>query len=150
MTDKIITDQEILRKISSPTSEQQVIDLDLVNRLRAANDTGWIAGCGLAAIQIGIPLMFAWFKFGDKEFTLLNPVILERKGKFKPIDEGCLSIPGSYATIKRHYKIKYITHGIKKVAKGLKSQIIQHEIDHMNGFLNIDKGVKKIAMGWKA
>ena len=138
MTNKIITDSKILHTVSQLTSFKEVEELNLIQRLKAANDTAWVAGTGLAAIQIGIPLRFAWFKWGEEEFTLLNPVILSSKGKAKRLQEGCLSIPDTYVFVKRYYKITYQsgTEGYK--AKGLKAQIIQHEIDHMNGILITD------------
>ena len=135
MTDTIITDKNTLRQVSKPVTEADIFCLDLVNRLRAACSSGWVDGCGLAAIQIGIPLRFAWYKWGDTEYTLVNPEIISTHGKHKAKKEGCLSIPGKWLKAKRYSKIKYTTDGKKKTAKGLRAQIIQHEIDHMNGIL---------------
>ncbi len=140
-TDKIVIDQIKLREVSCPTTLKEVNDLKLWERLRAANDYAWMTGCGLAAIQIGVPLRFSWFRWGEQEFMLLNPEIISRSGKNKALKEGCLSIPNNWIKIRRYYKIKYMSDGMRKTAKGLKAQIIQHEIDHMDGILNIDKAI---------
>ncbi len=140
--DKIITNKDILRQVSRDTTLEEVKELDLINRLREANKHAWTPGCGLAAIQIGYPIRFSWFQWGLEEFTLLNPKILEYSGEIKKVSEGCLSIPDNYAIVSRAYKIKYISHGERRTAKVVKAQIIQHEIDHMDGVLNIDGGRK--------
>ncbi len=141
MIDQIVIDPKKLRELSKPTTVEEVTKLNLVERLRKANDTGWVPGCGLAAIQIGIPLRFVWFKWGEEEFTLLNPSITEYRGEEKEVIEGCLSIINAWTKIKRYYKIKYLSDGQAFSARGLKAQIIQHEIDHVNGILTIDKEV---------
>ena len=134
---EIITDEKILHQVSRNTSWEEVGQLQLVQRIKEALPLAWTKGCGLAAIQIGAPLSFAWFIFNGKEECLLNPVIITRIGYHKDI-EGCLSIPNKRTEKMRAYEIEYMSDGKKKRAKGLKARIIQHEIDHMNGILNID------------
>lgn len=114
--------------------------MQLIKRLREANSHAWCDGAGLAAIQIGVPLRFAWYKFKDKEGTLLNPVILQRYGVIKE-KEGCLSIPNKYTEVERAYAIDYLTNGKRKTAKGFLARLIQHEIDHMDGILNDEKEI---------
>ena len=141
--DKIITDQEKLRLISAEVTERDIEELHLKKRLKVANDHGWIKGCGLAAIQIGIPLRYAWYIYKEKEHELINPEIIMGTGTYY-IMEGCLSIPDKNTRVKRFDKIEYMNNGKKCRAKGLRAQIIQHEIDHMDGILNIDnEEVKK-------
>ena len=140
--DKVITDLEFLRQESRETTQAEVDELDLLNRLKYANGTAWTHGCGLAAIQIGIPVRYAWFVWAGENFELLNPEIVETKGNSFKIEEACLSIPNRRVTLRRPYKIVYKSHGKLYKAKDLKARIIQHEIDHMNGILNIDR-VKK-------
>ena len=72
----------------------------------------------------------------------INPEIIHREGK-REVQEGCLSIPGYYGTITRSMWIKAkgmdrTSRIIKITAEGLLSQIIEHEIDHINGILYID------------
>lgn len=132
--DKIVTDRGVLRQVSKDTSLDEVEDLDLVNRLKQAMQKAWTTGCGLSAIQIGIPLRFSWFVSKGREYTLLNPKIIMGLGKVKGV-EGCLSIPDKQVNVTRYYEIEYMTGGKKKRAKGHKARIVQHEIDHMNGIL---------------
>jgi len=137
----IETNQKKLRKVSRETSTQEVADLLLIDRLRAQNKAAWTDGCGLAAIQIGVPLRFAWYKCNGKEGVLLNPKILKTWGSSIE-SEGCLSIPNKYVMVDRAVTIEYLNNGKKKKANGFLARLIQHEIDHMCGILNIDKAVK--------
>lgn len=141
--DKIITDQKILRTISKPTTSKEIEDLKIISRIREANKTAWVTGGGLAAIQIGIPLRVAWYKSDEGEGILLNPVILKKFGTQEKY-EGCLSIPDKYTLVERAYQIEYLTNGKKKKATNFTARIIQHEIDHMDGILNIDKEKKEV------
>lgn len=136
--DKIITNESILRQKSEPTTIEEVRRLDLIPRLRKATKTAWIKGHGLSAIQIGIPIRFAWFRFGKKEFKLLNPEIIKEKHPLVHAGEGCLSLPRVRKDVRRFNQIVYKSNGKIQKAKGLKAFIVQHEIDHMNGLLITD------------
>lgn len=140
--DKIITDLDFLRNNSqSEASSDITIVLDVVSRMKKVLPTAWVPGFGLAAIQIGYPARMAWFKFNGSDNILINPKILSMLGKYAVI-EGCLSIPGVWRKIERAYEIEYLNDGKKCKAKGTKAQIIQHEIDHMNGILILDHEAK--------
>ena len=139
--DRIITDEKALRQISEPTSMAEIKELDLKKRLRKAIKTAWIKGVGLAAIQIGVPLRFALFTLDGKEEILINSRIVKGKAKHIFKDEGCLSIPHSYVDTERFYYIEYLSGGKLKKAMNFKAILIQHEIDHMDGILNIDRRV---------
>lgn len=145
MEDKIITDQKFLKAVSFKTTPGEVRNLDILERLKKSNGTAWTPGCGLAAIQIGIPLRFAWGIHLGKEFTLLNPEIVNFSNHWVNCREGCLSIPNKWVTVKRNLQIKYISGGQRYTATGTKAQIIQHEIDHMNGKLITDEEMKNVA-----
>lgn len=101
-------------------------------------------GVGLAAPQIGISLRLMVVEYEPgKVFCLANPEILSSSNE--QIDhEGCLSIPGVYANVKRADTIILrAIDPIKKTnielkASGFMSRIIQHEIDHLNGVLFTD------------
>lgn len=136
--DEIVLDYMMLRVVSRETTMEEVLDLNLPNRLRAACKTAWVKGHGLAAIQIGVPVRFAWFNLGgDKDVYLLNPRIIEYGGQQKLRGEGCLSIPNKWSHVFRAYKIKYESDGKIFTAKNQIAHIIQHEVDHMNGVLNV-------------
>lgn len=133
----IVTDKTILHQVSKVTTKEEVDNLNLIAKLREANALAWTEGAGLASIQIGVPLRFAWFINNEREYTLLNPKIITRFGS-NIEEEGCLSIPNMWIKIKRAYEIEYVTDGKPKRAEGFKARLIQHEIDHMNGILITD------------
>jgi peptide deformylase len=101
-------------------------------------------GVGLAAPQVGISLrLIAVEQEAGKIICLANPEILQTKGE-QVDNEGCLSIPGVYANVKRskHILVRAIDP-LKKIsiefeASGFFSRVIQHEIDHLNGVLFTD------------
>jgi peptide deformylase len=96
-------------------------------------------GVGLAAPQIGISKRFFVADAGDGPFVMANPAIVEVAGKWK-FEEGCLSVPGRYWTIKRADYARaegFDLEGKPVVFEGdeLMGRILQHEIDHLNGIL---------------
>ncbi len=99
-------------------------------------------GVGLAATQVGVPLLFFVYKIENEEGVVINPEILERKGK-NLFEEGCLSVPGVYAKVERPEIIivrYYDTNGKKheEEVKDFKARVFQHEIDHLNGVIFTD------------
>jgi peptide deformylase len=106
-------------------------------------------GIGLAATQVALPwqIFVLNIKPDDPskaaERVFINPQILERKGLVEE-EEGCLSLPGVYARVKRAERIKVAALGLDGApfelsADGLESRAIQHEVDHLQGILFIDK-----------
>jgi len=106
-------------------------------------------GLGLAAPQVALPYQLLVMNIsGDPakkevEEVFLNPVIVERKGSIED-EEGCLSFPGLYQKVRRAKTVKiqaYSARGelIEKVVHDLEARAWQHEIDHLNGVLFIDK-----------
>lgn len=99
-------------------------------------------GIGLAANQIGVPLQVAVIELEEKVTELINPQLVRGGGEV--IDwEGCLSIPGFVAEVRRHAKVTVKArdrHGKEFRVKGeeLFARALQHEIDHLNGVLYID------------
>jgi len=99
-------------------------------------------GIGIAANQVGIPLQVAVVELEEQVTELINPQIVRSSGEV--IDwEGCLSIPGFVAEVKRHAKVTVKArdrHGKEFRVKGeeLFARALQHEIDHLNGTLYID------------
>lgn len=107
-------------------------------------------GVGLAANQVGINLSIFIARPKNKFYVFINPII-EASGEPILVEEGCLSLPGKWGYLKRHPEIK-ITYqdlqGKKRIlkTKGLLAQIIQHEVDHLNGGLFIDKAKEIIEL----
>ena len=101
-------------------------------------------GIALAAPQIGVPLRIFIVKKEISPSIFINPKIIKMSKKKQTVNEGCLSVNGVYGTIKRAEKLtvealdekgRKFTRG----ASGFIAQIIQHEIDHLNGVLFIDE-----------
>lgn len=106
-------------------------------------------GLGLAAPQVALDYQLLVINFKgdpeqkDMELVAVNPVIVDQKGTIKD-REGCLSFPGLYQDIRRykHVRVQYytLTGELKEMAgSDLAARIWQHEIDHLNGTLFIDK-----------
>jgi len=99
---------------------------------------------GLAAPQVGVPLRVIVVGIPEEEdIVLINPEIVRRKGE-RLIDEGCLSLPGFFAQVKRSESVtvKGQNQKGKEVrirAEGLLAQALEHEIDHLSGTLYIDR-----------
>jgi peptide deformylase len=108
-----------------------------------------VRGLGLAANQVALPVQLLLINITgdpnqkDREEVYLNPVIVERKGSVDD-DEGCLSFPGLFQRVRRAKTVKVQAYNLKGepvevVASDLAARAWQHEIDHLNGILFIDK-----------
>ncbi|MFN2483436.1 MAG: peptide deformylase [Candidatus Limnocylindria bacterium] len=99
-------------------------------------------GIGLAANQVGVPLQAALIELEDRVTELVNPEIVKASGEI--VDwEGCLSLPGFIAEVKRYGRVTVKARdrlGKEFRVKGeeLFARALQHEIDHLNGLLYID------------
>lgn len=106
-------------------------------------------GVGIAAPQIGKNLQVAIVEVDEEDrFELINPEIIESSGESVDV-EGCLSIPHTYGTVKRadEITVRYFDREGEEMevqAFGYLARAIQHEIDHLNGVLFIDKMIDKI------
>lgn len=105
-------------------------------------------GVGLAATQVGIPLRIIVIDIDQLEkepnpIICVNPEIISFEGKTKE-DEGCLSVPGFTAPVERYKKVvvRYINldgESQEIMAEDFFAKAFQHEIDHLNGILFIDR-----------
>lgn len=101
-------------------------------------------GIGLSAPQIGYNIRLITINTQNGVLIMTNPKITRNSWKKEWFEEGCLSVPGIYGKVKRHKKLNCIyidKKGQKKKisAKGLLAFVIQHETDHLDGILFIDK-----------
>lgn len=104
-------------------------------------------GLGLAAPQIGINLRIFVLNMKGEFKVFINPEITHFSNKKSIFNEGCLSVMKQFDEIQRSSKVvmKYYDEAGKKhktTVKGLIAQAFQHEIDHLNGILYIDKLIK--------
>ena len=144
----------VLRKRAEPVAEITEAERQLAEQmLETLHATG--NGIGLAATQVGILKRLIIVDIGEEDdedyapLVLFNPELLSSEGEIVA-EEGCLSIPDVTADVKRPEKI--VVEGIdaenesiRIEADGLLARVLQHEIDHLNGVLFIDRisGLKR-------
>ena len=113
-------------------------------------DTMYIApGVGLAAVQVNVDQSLLVYDIAPREeerdlHVLINPKIVQAEGEIISEDEGCLSVPEFRANVKRSQHI--LVEGVDREGKPLRFEaegmlaiVLQHEIDHLNGTLFIDR-----------
>ena len=133
----------VLRKksktIKDPTDPKiKKLVFDMLDTLEKSN------GLGLAASQVGESLRLCVIKIDGKTFILANPKIVSTSLRKEVMDEGCLSFPGEFIPIKRSKKVKVTAMDkdgnlIEIKAEGMFARALQHEIDHLDGVLFIDR-----------
>ena len=136
MVRPIITDTLILQQKSTPaTSADRAIAQDLLDTLRANADR-----CvGMAANMIGVNKRIIVVAIGPIPVAMLNPVLVKRSGTPYETQEGCLSLSGTRPA-KRYPQVTVRYEDIhgkpqRQEFSGFTAQIIQHEMDHLEGIL---------------
>jgi peptide deformylase len=146
--------REVGEPVTAVTPEIQALVDDMAETMYDA------PGCGLAATQLGIKLRIFVVDCAEEDEpsdlkVFINPEIIEKDGVVV-WTEGCLSFPGAREEIKRAERVKVRALGrdgksFELEADGLLAVAIQHETDHLNGVLMIDKlnALKRRMMGRK-
>ena len=138
--------EKILRQRAEPITE---IDQEVVKLVDHMAETMYSApGIGLAATQVGVAKQVLVADIAPRRpeselIVLINPEIVAAEGEVI-FEEGCLSVPDYQAEVKRHEKITVRGLNLKGEeveieAEGLLAVVLQHEIDHLNGMLFIDR-----------
>lgn len=107
-------------------------------------------GIGLAATQIGKSIRMCVINLehvGVPPFVLINPKVIKKSWKKIVMEEGCLSVPGIFGTVKRPVKIRVQAQNLNNEkhsfdADGMIARVIQHEVDHLDGILFTSKIIK--------
>jgi peptide deformylase len=99
---------------------------------------------GVAANQIGVNLRAFSFHVDGQVGHLINPEIIEVSEEVVVVDEGCLSLPELWGKTPRHTKVRVrgvrvSGEEIEIEAEGLLAQVMQHELDHLNGLVYLDR-----------
>jgi len=115
---------------------------ELIKTMRQAMQDA--EGVGLSANQIGLDVRVFVARVENKFYAVFNPEIVQASKETASLDEGCLSVPGVYGLVERSGKITlkgWDQNGkpLKIKAWGLLARVFQHEVDHLNGGLFIDK-----------
>ena len=137
-----VYESSILR---TKSTEVEVVDDELkliLNKMMKVMEEA--NGIGLAANQVGIDKRFFVLDVEGRKIKVINPEILEFGDELVEFEEGCLSIPGIYKNVTRPEKIhvKYMDENNEiheELLDGLLSRAFQHELDHLDGVLFIDK-----------
>jgi peptide deformylase len=132
-----------LRKVAAPvtafTPELRKLVKDMAETMYAA------PGVGLAANQVNVQKRLLVIDVSDARNELrvfVNPEIIKKEGEAE-CEEGCLSVPGYYETVKRAAKVTVRAqdehgHTFETVAEGMLAVCLQHEIDHLDGTVFVD------------
>ena len=144
--------QPVLREEAEPVDKnyqelQQLVN-DMFDTMHKAD------GIGLAAPQIGRPIrMFVidanalskdYPECKDFKRVMINPEIVDKYGEIISLEEGCLSFPGIHEKVPRNacIKVKYTNESLKpqeETLEGFTARIVQHECDHLDGQVFIDR-----------
>jgi peptide deformylase len=132
----------VLKTVSAPIEsiDDRVTRLvvDLLDSVRLPGRAG------VAAAQIGVGLRAFSYNVDGVIGYILNPVVVEVSGEPALVEEGCLSVPGLWYPTRR-YPFARVTgidlagEPVELAGSGLMAQALQHETDHLDGFLYIDK-----------
>ena len=142
LTIRTLSKDSVLRQKAKKVSRidssiQRMID-NMIETMQQVN------GVGLAAPQVGISLRIIVLQMpGEEPIALINPEIIEHTEE-QDVTEACLSVPGYYGEIKRSAEV--VVRGkdrrgkiVKIKATGLMAEALEHEIDHLDGRLYIDR-----------
>jgi len=140
----LIYPHQLLTQKTKPVKSFEKNLIEIVNQMKKimlANN-----GVGLAANQVGLNLSLFIARPKEKFYVFVNPSIVSYSEE-EIKEEGCLSLPNKWGLVKRYNKVKINyqdLRGRKKTLKasGLLAHIIQHEVDHLNGLLFIDKALE--------
>lgn len=141
----------ILRGVAAPVADPAAPEIRrlIADMIETCRDAG---GAGLAAPQVHVPLRVVLFRVPAERLTgrehdtamdlsvLINPVITPLTDEREPGWEGCLSVPGLRGAVPRWTRIHYTGLDqdggpIDRIAEGFHARVIQHECDHLDGFL---------------
>jgi peptide deformylase len=142
----------VLKSVAAPIDD---IDDGVRALVRDLLETVELPGrAGLAAPQIGVALRAFSYNIDGEIGYVLNPVLAEVSGDPEPVGEGCLSVPGLWHDALRHPRAKVVGidldgNEVVLEGEGLLAQALQHETDHLDGILYLERlapETRRIAM----
>ncbi len=140
----------MIRRLGDPVLRQETHPIDQFDEslrllvLRMEEAMREAEGVGLAATQIGSALRVMVYDIGEGLVPCVNPEVIEASDELEEYEEGCLSLPGVSIGIERPAKVRLAYQDLEGnsniiEAEGLLARVIQHEIDHLDGVLIIDR-----------
>tara|TARA_B100000315_G_C14408414_1_gene509818 strand:- start:183 stop:683 length:501 start_codon:yes stop_codon:yes gene_type:complete len=144
------TENPILREKAKPVKK---VDKKLKKLIKDMAETVMsVNGAGIAAPQVEVGLAVALVRLNvdtKKELmlALINPEIFDLSEEMEDMEEGCLSVPGKWGDVSRHKSITLTFESLKGqkqtlFLKGFNARMVQHEVDHLNGILFIDRAAE--------
>jgi peptide deformylase len=141
-----------VRKLGDPVLRASAVEVDRfddalrVEIERMGELMSDALGVGLAATQVGIlHRVLVYRAYAEDPITaMVNPVIEWRSDELESAEEGCLSIPGIHVEVERPARVRArardaFGEDIVVEAEGLQARVIQHEVDHLDGILILDR-----------
>lgn len=160
MAKLVVQEHPALHTIAEEVTDEEIrsgvlakILKDMRSALKSYNVDGFIA-VAIAAPQIGISKRIFLVEDQSKDrddalpsFVAVNPTIVKTSRKTHMVGEGCLSVPDQYGLVRRHTNVTLRARNeygetFERGAGGLLAQIMQHECDHLDGILFIDRAEK--------
>ncbi len=143
---KIITAGDPILRRRAPELDPNELGSEKLDRLiRDMAETMVAAkGVGIAAPQVGESVRVFLADSADGPVALINPRIVKRSKKMLKDEEGCLSVPGRWGTVERHKSVEVEALAadgkpVRFTAENFFARVIQHELDHLDGILFIDR-----------
>lgn len=142
----------VLKTVSDPITK---FDENAKALIQDLLDTTQLPGrAGVAAPQIGVNLRAFSYNVNGQVGYLINPVLVEVSGEKQLVDEGCLSVPELWHKTPRYEFAKAVGvdldgNTVEVEGTGLMAQMLQHECDHLDGFVYLDRledDERKLAM----
>ena len=141
----VMTENE-LRQVATPFDFKDQ-EVDLIEFRKELIEAMWLNnGLGVSAVQIGKNLRILAMRGKTKEesIVMVNPIVEEYSTDFNTMEEGCLSIPDVFARVVRPSEVSVtwtneLNEEEKERLDGLTARVFQHELDHLEGILFIDR-----------
>jgi len=141
MTEIVQYGTAVLREKAAPVTDFEALPTLIPEMLTAMHEHN---GIGIAAPQIGLNQRIVVIDLGDGPLALINPEIVEASEGKEIMEEGCLSVPQVYVEVERseHIRVRGANldgQPVELEARGFFARVLQHEIDHLNGILIVDR-----------
>ncbi|MCS7254268.1 MAG: peptide deformylase [Armatimonadota bacterium] len=135
----------ILRAPAKPVEKLTKSIGELIDQMFASMEAA--NGVGLAANQIGVPKRICVARHAGQTYVLINPEVMWESDETEEGVEGCLSIPNVQAVVLRPIRLRVMAYDrdgnrFEIDAEGMLARILQHELDHLDGKLIIDRAVE--------
>jgi len=141
------TENPVLRKVAAPVKKVDKALLKLIQNMEQTMEDG--KGCGLAAPQVNVSQRIIIVKLNQQtdqeiDLAMINPEIVFHSEETEVDTEGCLSVPKVFDLVRRYrdiivkFKDKKGREQMLKLSE-LNARVVQHEVDHLDGILFVDK-----------